>query len=72
MAYDNVELDFTEEALKEIVKKAISQKTGARGLRSIVENFMTDIMFEAPSNPEIKKVTVTDGCVLNGEKPITK
>ena len=69
MKYDDVELLFTDGALKEIVKKAIAQKTGARGLRSIVENVMTDIMFEAPSDSKIKKVTVTKDCVLKGAKP---
>jgi len=69
MKYDDVELLFTDGALKEIVKKAIAQKTGARGLRSIVENVMTDIMFEAPSDSKIKKVTVTKDCVSKGAKP---
>ena len=69
MSFDNVKLEFTNGALKEIVKKAIERKTGARGLRSIVEGIMTDIMFEAPSNPDIKTVTVTKECVDGSGKP---
>ena len=69
MSFDDVKLEFTNGALKEIVKKAIERKTGARGLRSIVEGIMTDIMFEAPSNPDIKTVTVTKECVDGNGKP---
>lgn len=69
MSFDDVKLEFTNGALKEIVKKAIERKTGARGLRSIVEGIMTDIMFEAPSNPDIKTVTVTKECVDGSGKP---
>ena len=70
MQYDNVELEFDKKALKAVVKKAKERNTGARGLRSIVENVMTDIMFEAPSNPDIKKVTITENCIDKGEKPL--
>lgn len=69
MQYDNVELDFDKNALKAVVKKAKERNTGARGLRSIVENAMTDIMFEAPSDPTIKKVVVTEECIEKGENP---
>ena len=69
MSFDDVKLEFTNGALKEIVKKTIERKTGARGLRSIVEGIMTDIMFEAPSNPDIKTVTVTKECVDGSGKP---
>lgn len=69
MRYDGVELEFEDDALKAIVKKAIEQKTGARGLRSIVENVMTDIMFEAPSDPTIKKVVITKDCINKGKEP---
>ena len=70
MQYDNVELEFDKKALKAVVKKAKERNTGARGLRSIVENVMTDIMFEAPSNPDIKKVIITEDCIDKGEKPL--
>src|SRR5699024_9860700 len=52
---DNVELEFEPEALELIVDKAIERKTGARGLRSIIEEVMRDIMFDIPSNPKIEK-----------------
>ena len=66
---DDIELEFEPEALKAIAKKAIETKTGARGLRSIVENLLRDIMFTAPSDPSITKVVITAGC-LDGEEPI--
>ena len=66
---DNVELEFEQEALELIVDKAIERKTGARGLRSIIEEIMRDIMYEIPSNPKIEKCIVTKDTVANGEPP---
>ena len=66
---DNVELEFEKEALELIVDKAIERKTGARGLRSIIEEIMRDIMFEIPSNPKIEKCIITKETVANGEPP---
>ena len=66
---DNVELEFEPEALGLIVDKAIERKTGARGLRSIIEEIMRDIMFEIPSNPKIEKCIITKETVANGEPP---
>ena len=66
---DNVDLEFEKEALGLIVDKAIERKTGARGLRSIIEEIMRDIMFEIPSNPKIEKCIVTRETVANGEPP---
>ena len=66
---DNVELEFEPEAINAIVDKAIERKTGARGLRSIIEEIMTDIMFEIPSNHKIAKCTITKETVLNGTEP---
>lgn len=66
---DNVELEFEKEALEAIVDKAIERKTGARGLRSIIEEIMRDIMFEIPSNPLIEKCIVTKETVVNKEAP---
>jgi ATP-dependent Clp protease ATP-binding subunit ClpX len=57
---DNVELEFEEEALKAIAKEAIKRKTGARGLRSIIEDTMKEIMFDIPSNEQVVKVIVND------------
>ena len=62
---DGVELEFTQEALEAIVDKAIERKTGARGLRSIIEEIMRDIMFDVPSKPNIKKCIITKETVLS-------
>ena len=66
---DNVELEFERGALEAIVNKAIERKTGARGLRSIIEEIMTDIMFEIPSNSKIEKCIITEKTVLEGIAP---
>lgn len=66
---DGVELEFEEEALEAIVDKAIERKTGARGLRSIIEEIMRDIMFEIPSNPNIEKCIITKETVLENNEP---
>ena len=66
---DDVELEFKKNALEMIVQEAIERNTGARGLRSIVEEIMTDIMYETPSNPNIKKCVITKATVEKQEKP---
>ncbi len=66
---DGVELEFTEEALKEIANEAIRRKTGARGLRAILEDIMTDVMFEVPSLGNVKKVIIDKNTVLKKQKP---
>ncbi|ABY69847.1 ATP-dependent Clp protease, ATP-binding subunit [Actinobacillus pleuropneumoniae serovar 3 str. JL03] len=69
---EGVELKFTKEALIAIAQKSISRKTGARGLRSIVENLLLDTMYNLPTlkaEKNVKKVTVGKGCVENGDKP---
>jgi ATP-dependent Clp protease ATP-binding subunit ClpX len=66
---DGVELEFTAEALKAIANKSIERQTGARGLRSIMEEVMTEIMFELPSKKEIKKVIIDEKCVTEGSEP---
>ena len=66
---DNVTLEFTEDAIRAIAKKAINQETGARGLRAIVESFMTDIMYDIPSNDNIEKCLITEKVVNGEEKP---
>ena len=68
---DGVELIFEKEALEAIVDKAVERKTGARGLRSIIEEIMRDIMFDIPSNPNIEKCIVTKETVLEGKEPKT-
>ena len=62
-------MEFEEDALEQIVEKAIERKTGARGLRSIIEEIMRDIMFEIPSNPKIEKCIITKETVTSGEPP---
>ena len=66
---DGVQLEFKDDALEAIVNKAIELKTGARGLRSIIEGIMTDIMFEIPSNNKITKCIITKETVENGKEP---
>ena len=66
---DDVELIFEQEALEAIVDKAIERKTGARGLRSIIENIMRDIMFDIPSNEKIEQCIITKDTVLNNAGP---
>ena len=67
---DDVELEFEPEALEAIVDKAIERKTGARGLRSIIEEIMRDIMFDIPSNKKIEKCIVTKDTIENNHEPI--
>ena len=70
LAIDEVQLEFTEEAIDAIADTAIKQKTGARGLRAIVEKLMTDIMFDIPSMKEgHKQVIITRDTVMNSEPP---
>lgn len=66
---DNVKLEFNEEALEAIVDKAIERKTGARGLRSIIEEIMRDIMFEVPSISNVSKCIITKDTVMNKIEP---
>ena len=66
---DGVELEFEPEALNSIVEKAIERNTGARGLRSIIEDIMRDIMFDIPSNPKIEKCIITKETVEGKEGP---
>lgn len=67
---EDVELELTDDALREIAKKAKSQNTGARGLRSILENLMMDLMYEVPSNSDsIEKIIINGKCVTFDENP---
>ena len=66
---DGVDLEFTEEALREIAREAISRKTGARGLRAIMEEIMIDIMYEVPSMGNVEKVIVDENVVKYKSKP---
>lgn len=71
LALDNTELEFEPEALTAIAEKAIARNTGARGLRSIIEEIMMDIMFDIPSNENIEKVIITkEAAELTGEPTV--
>lgn len=67
--YDDVELEFSDEALKQIAEKALERGTGARGLRSIIEGVLQRAMFEVPSKPQVRKCVV-DGEVVSGDKDV--
>ena len=69
LGMDNVELEFEDEALCAIADKAIERKTGARGLRSIMEEIMSDVMYSAPSANNLKKCIITPECVTDNAKP---
>jgi ATP-dependent Clp protease ATP-binding subunit ClpX len=67
---EDVELKFTDEALREIAKKAIERKTGARGLRSILEDVLLDPMFELPGNDQVQEIVVNDEVISGEAKPL--
>ena len=69
MGFDGVELEYEPEALEAIADKAIERKIGARGLRSVMEGVMTELMYEIPSDPTVAKVIITAACVRGTEKP---
>ena len=67
---ESVELDFSDDALKEIAKKAIEMKTGARGLRSILENVLLDSMYQVPSESDLEKIVVEASSIKEESKPL--
>jgi ATP-dependent Clp protease ATP-binding subunit ClpX len=67
---EGVELVFTDEALKEIARQAISRQTGARGLRSILESLLLDTMYDLPGRSDVERVTITDEVVRGGAQPV--
>ena len=68
--FENVELEFQDDAILEIAKKAIAKKTGARGLRSILENILLKTMFDLPDLENVIKVTIDKSAAKNGSDPI--
>jgi len=66
----NVNLKFTDDALSAIARLSVERKSGARGLRSIIENTMLDIMFEIPSRHDVQECVITEEVVINREQPI--
>ena len=69
MEYDDVDLEFTQDALDAIADKAIERNIGARGLRAVMEGMLTQIMYDVPSDPTISKVVITKECVEGTGKP---
>ena len=67
---DGVELEFEEDALRAIAKEATERKTGARGLRAIIEKVVMDMMYEIPSNDYVEKCVVTKEMVTDGAQPV--
>ena len=72
LSYDGVELEYEQEALEAIADKAIEMKIGARGLRSVMEGVMTDIMYKVPSDTTANKVIITADSINNGVSPVVK
>lgn len=68
--YDGIQLEFDEDALVEIAKEAIKRKTGARGLRAILEQSMLEVMYELPSRKDVKKCVVTKNVIAKSERPV--
>ena len=68
--FENVKLKFTEAAVKAIAEKATKRKTGARGLRAVLEETMLEIMFDLPSQKDVEEVVINEEVVLKGEKPM--
>ena len=70
LSFEKVKLRFTDAALSAIARKAFTQKTGARGLRSILEEAMLDVMYDAPSQKQIKEVVITEEAISGKHAPI--
>ena len=68
--FENIKLKFTENAIRAIAEKALDRKTGARGLRAVMEETMLDMMYELPSQEDIEEVVINKEVVANGEKPM--
>jgi ATP-dependent Clp protease ATP-binding subunit ClpX len=68
--FENVKLKFTEDALRAVAREALRRKSGARGLRAILEEAMLDIMYEVPSRDDVREVIVNEDVIMKKEKPI--
>jgi len=67
---DNIKLRFTEGALTAIAREALKRKAGARGLRSVMEEAMLDVMYELPSDPNAQECIISEQVILNGDFPV--
>ncbi|MBW2195583.1 MAG: ATP-dependent Clp protease ATP-binding subunit ClpX, partial [Deltaproteobacteria bacterium] len=70
LGFEDVKLRFTDSALRLIARKALERKSGARGLRAIMEKSMLDIMYEIPSMNGVKECVINEDVILNNEEPI--
>jgi ATP-dependent Clp protease ATP-binding subunit ClpX len=68
--YDNIRLRFTEGALRAIAKEALKRQAGARGLRSVMEKAMLDVMYELPSEPDARECVISEQVIVNGDYPV--
>jgi ATP-dependent Clp protease ATP-binding subunit ClpX len=69
---DNVKLEFQPEALEAMAEITLERKTGARGLRSVFESVLNELMFTVPSDYSIEKIVVTEDCIRNHTKPLIR
>ena len=69
IGFDGVKLTIEDEAVREIAQTAIRLKTGARGLRTIIESVMTEVMYKIPSEENVEEVIVTKACLTDGAMP---
>ncbi len=72
LEYDHVDLEFDQSALEAAADIALERNIGARGLRAVLENCMTQVMYDIPSDPSVCKVTITEDCVKNGKDPLVE
>ena len=68
--FDNIRLRFTEGALTAIAKEALERKAGARGLRSVMETAMLDVMYELPSEPDARECVISEQVIINNDYPV--
>ena len=68
--FDNIRLRFTEGALRAIAQEALKRKAGARGLRSVIETAMLDVMYELPSEPDARECVISEQVIINGDYPV--
>ena len=66
---ENIKLEFDPGAIRAIAHRAMERNTGARGLRSIMEEVMTDLMYEVPSKSGIQRIVITEDCIMKGSEP---
>ncbi len=67
---EDVEIDFREDALKAVARKAVDRKTGARGLRSILESVLLDVMYRIPSEDDVSKIVIDENVIIGDSEPM--